>query len=251
MPDFTVFAIIVLTVAVASGATASVVGFGIGSLLTPLVAVRYGMPTAVALVAIPHAIATALRCWRLRGAIDWTVLRSFGVVSAAGGLAGAAAYTRFGGRALTIALAMLLLLTSAATLSGWATRWTPRGPMVWFLGLASGAFGGLAGNQGGLRAAALGPFRLSPAAFVATATATGLLVDAARMPIYGIALLRAPALPDGFWWVVAVATAGVVAGTLLGERVLLGMSVERFRRVVGVAIGSLGVWLLVRGVVVG
>ena len=193
------FAIIVLIVAALAGATASVVGFGIGSLLTPLVAIRYGMPVAVALVSIPHAIATALRCWLLRGAIDWPVLRRFGVVSAAGGLAGAAVYTRAGGRELTTALAVLLILTAVATLTGWMMRWTPRGPLVWILGAASGAFGGLAGNQGGIRAAAMQPFRLVPAAFVATATATGLLVDAARMPVYAIDIARSAALPAGFW----------------------------------------------------
>ena len=239
-----IFAMLVLAVAVAAAATASVVGFGIGSLLTPLVAVRYGMPVAVALVSIPHAVATALRCWRLRHAIDWSVLRRFGVVSAVGGLAGAALYTRFGGRELTIALGVLLVLTAAATLTGLARRWTPRGPMVWLLGLTSGAFGGLAGNQGGLRAAALGPFRLAPAAFVATATAAGLLVDAARMPVYAVDLARAAVLPAGFWELVGIGTAGVVAGTLLGERILLGMTAERFRQVVGAAIGMLGVWLI-------
>lgn len=242
----TAFAIIVLIVAVIAGATASVVGFGIGSLLTPLVAIRYGMPTAVALVSIPHAIATALRCWRLRASVDWPVLRRFGIVSAAGGLAGAAAYTLAGGRELTIALGALLVLTAAATLSGWATRWTPKGPMVWLLGAVSGAFGGLAGNQGGIRAAAMQPFRLTPAAFVATATATGLLVDAARMPVYAIDIARSASLPAGFWAIVAVASAGVVAGTLAGERLLLGLSVAQFRRVLGLAIGALGMWLLGR-----
>lgn len=240
------FAMVVLIVAILAGATASVVGFGIGSLLTPLVAIRYGMPTAVALVSIPHAIATAVRCWRLRRAIDWQVLRRFGVVSAAGGLAGAALYTRAGGRELTIALGALLVLTAAATLTGWATRWTPRGPLVWLLGAASGAFGGLAGNQGGIRAAAMQPFRLAPAAFVATATATGLLVDAARMPVYAIDIAGSATLPAGFWTIVAVASAGVVTGTLAGERLLMGLSVAQFRRVLGIAIGVLGLWLLIR-----
>ena len=240
------FLLVILLVAIAAGATASVVGFGIGSLLTPLVATRLGMPLAVALVAIPHALATGLRCWRLRAAIDWQVLRSFGVVSALGGLAGAAAYTALGSRGLTVALGILLLLTAFATLTGWAARWTPHGPVVWLLGLASGAFGGLAGNQGGLRAAALGPFRLAPAAFVATATATGLLVDAARLPVYAIDLARMSRLPGEFGPYVAVASAGVLIGTIWGERILFGLSRDRFRVVLGAAIGLLGGWLLVR-----
>lgn len=241
------FLMAVALVATASGATAAVVGFGIGSLLTPLLATRYEMGIAVAAVAIPHAVATALRCWRLREAIDRRVIRTFGVVSALGGIAGAAAYTRFGSRTLTIALAVLLLLTASATLTGWSARWHPRGPVVWILGLLSGGFGGLAGNQGGLRAAALSPFGLTPAAFVATSTAIGLMVDAARLPVYSARLLNAEALPTGIVAATGVATLGVVAGTLFGGRVLGGMSVERFRIVLGVAIGALGAWLLLAG----
>jgi uncharacterized membrane protein YfcA len=232
----------VFLVATVAGATAAIAGFGIGSLLTPLIAARYGTPVAVAAVALPHALATAVRAWRLRDAVDRAVLGRFGVISAAGALAGALAYARLGAGALTVVLALLLLATSAAALTGWTSRWRAHGAGVWGLGLASGLFGGLAGNQGGLRAAALLAFGLAPRAFVATSTATGLMVDAARTPVY---LWRAGGAIGALWLEILVASAGVLAGTLLGERLLLGMSPDRFRRVLGVLIGLLGLWLLV------
>ena len=68
------FLVAVFIVAILSGATASVVGFGIGSLMTPLLAIKFGTTTAVALVTLPHAAATAVRCWRLRAHVDLTVL---------------------------------------------------------------------------------------------------------------------------------------------------------------------------------
>jgi len=235
------FLIAILLVSILSGATASVVGFGIGSLLTPLLAVRYGMPVAVAAVALPHAVATALRCWRLRAAIDREVLKSFGLMSAAGALAGALLYTRLGPSVLTAALGLLLLLTAFAQITGWTSRWQPKGAAAMFFGALSGFFGGLAGNQGGLRAAALTSFRLPPIVFVATATATGLMVDAVRTPIYlwtaGPQLLT---LVEP----IAVACVGVLIGTLLGERILLGLSQRRFGQAIGFAIGLLGIWLL-------
>ena len=40
------------------------------------------------------------------------------------------------------------------------------------------------------------------------------------------------------------ASAGVLAGTVLGERMLLGLSPRRFGQIVGVAIGLLGIWML-------
>jgi uncharacterized protein len=71
-----------------AGAIASVSGFGIGSLLTPVLAVRVGTKLAVAAVSVPHVTATALRFWLMRKHVDRRLLWSFGVMSAAGGLSG-------------------------------------------------------------------------------------------------------------------------------------------------------------------
>jgi uncharacterized membrane protein YfcA len=238
-----VFLVVVFIAGILSGVTAAIAGFGIGSVMTPLLATSLGVPLAVAAVSIPHAIATAVRAWRLRRAISWPVVRSFGVLSAAGGLVGALLYARVGTRVLEITLGVLLLATSIAALSDWTRRWKPRGIVAQVLGFLSGLFGGMAGNQGGLRAAALLTFSLTPAAFVATSTAVGLAIDAARMPIYvwraGSSLLTVLA-PIG------VATAGVLIGTVFGEKLLFGLSPERFRRVVGFLIGALGLWLILK-----
>ncbi|MDQ3949775.1 MAG: sulfite exporter TauE/SafE family protein [Gemmatimonadota bacterium] len=235
----------IFAVAVLSGATAAVAGFGIGSLLTPVLATRLGTAAAIAAVAIPHAAATALRFVRLRRAVDWRVIRSFGVLSAVGGLAGALLYARLSSRVLTIVLGVLLIATAVAGLTGWVTRWRATGARAATLGLLSGLFGGIAGNQGGLRAAALLGFRLAPAAYVATSTAIALLVDAARTPVY---VWRAGSTLADLVSPIAVATIGVLLGTLLGERLLLGLPVDRFRRIVSILIGLLGAWLLASSV---
>lgn len=235
------FDVVVFIAAALSGATAAIAGFGIGSLLTPILAVRLDMSIAVAAVALPHALATAIRCWRLRRYIDGRILRSFGVLSAAGALAGALLYTRVSNQALTLLLAGLLLATAVAGVTNWMQRWHPRPSVAGAFGFLSGLFGGVAGNQGGLRAAALFAFPLSPTAFVATATAAGLLVDAARVPVYVAG--AGPALLDVARPIV-IASVGVLLGTLLGERILLGMSADRFRRTVSVLVGVLGLWML-------
>jgi uncharacterized membrane protein YfcA len=68
------FAGLVVLVAFVAGATASVVGFGIGSLLTPVLAARFGAHLAVAAVALPHLALSPLRGWRRRRSVDWSVL---------------------------------------------------------------------------------------------------------------------------------------------------------------------------------
>lgn len=237
----TLFLAATFAVAVLAGATAAIAGFGIGSLLTPLLALRYGTGTAVAAVALPHFVATTLRWWRLREHVDVGVIRGFGLLSAGGALAGALLHARFSARALTLTLALLLLATAIATITNWSERWSPRGPLAGLFGLLSGLFGGLAGNQGGLRAAALLSFPLSPIGFVATSTATALLVDLARTPVY---LWRAGSDLVALAVPIGVATVGVTLGTLLGERVLFGMSPRQFRIAIAALIGLLGVWTI-------
>src|SRR5437588_109011 len=84
----TFFLVLVGAVALLAGAIASVSGFGIGSLLTPLLAVRVGTKLAVAAVSVPHLAATGFRFWLLRKHVDRRLLLGFGLMSAVGGLIG-------------------------------------------------------------------------------------------------------------------------------------------------------------------
>jgi uncharacterized membrane protein YfcA len=72
---------------------------------------------------------------------------------------------------------------------------------------------------------------------------TGLMVDAARTPIY---LVRAGGSLLAVRDLVLAATAGVVTGTLLGERLLFGLSADRFRQVIAGLIGLVGILLLIQ-----
>jgi uncharacterized membrane protein YfcA len=55
--------VVLIMVAIISGAVAALSGFGIGSLLTPLLATVVGMKVAVAAVSLPHFVATSVRLW--------------------------------------------------------------------------------------------------------------------------------------------------------------------------------------------
>jgi uncharacterized protein len=229
-----------LVISIAGGATASISGFGIGSLLTPALGARIPIADAILAVSIPHAVATALRCWRLRRSIRRDVLKGFGIASAIGGLAGAFALFAFRSWA-EVVLAFLLIATGLGGLTRWNRRLHPAHFASTLLGALSGLFGGMAGNQGGLRAAALMAFSLSPAEFVATSTAAGLLVDAGRLPVY---LARSGSEIGGLAVTIGIATIGVVIGTLAGERILIRISRERFQQIVSILILALGGWLL-------
>jgi uncharacterized membrane protein YfcA len=230
-----------LTAAAVAGGIAAVSGFGIGSVLTPLLLASMPAAHAVAVLAIPHALATTIRLARLRQDVHWPTFRQFGLASAAGGLAGAALQSRLASPTLTLVLAVLLVIAGATELVQRPLP-LPRTP-VWRLlgGALSGAFGGLVGNQGGIRAAALLGFDLPPRSLVATATASALLVDAARLPVY--LTTYGPAIADGLRLGI-VTSIGVIAGTFLGVPILGRIPDAPYRRLVGGLLVVLGVGLL-------
>ena len=99
-----------------------------------------------------------------------------------GGAAGGLLHGQLRSDTLVAVLAVLLVLTGIANLTNGFGRWQPAPAVAAVVGLLSGIFGGLVGNQGGLRAAGLSAFNLTPKAFLATGTAVALLIDVARTP---------------------------------------------------------------------
>lgn len=237
--------VLTIVAAVFAGAIASVTGFGIGSLLTPVLALQVDTRLAVAAVSVPHLVGTAFRFWLLRGGIDRGVFWSFGLTSAAGGLTGAVFQGWASNRWLTVVFGVVLLFAAVSEATGLARRLRFRGPVAWIAGAISGVLGGMVGNQGGIRSAALLGFDLHKGTFVATATAIALFVDGARMPVY---LVTQHEKMSALWPWMALATAGIVAGTVLGSRVLDRLPERWFRRILALILAVLGGAMLLRGI---
>jgi uncharacterized membrane protein YfcA len=240
------FLILVAVVSLIAGAIASVSGFGIGSLLTPVFSLRMATRLAVAAVSVPHLAATALRFWLMRKHVDRKLLFSFGLMSAAGGLTGALLQLYAENPILTIIFGGLLIFTGTMGLTGASERLRFHGVVAWVAGFVSGMFGGLVGNQGGIRSAAMLGFDVSRQAFVATATAVGLIVDGARMPVY--LAVQGPRMGDN-WPLLATATLAAIVGTLLGERLLRRIPEPIYRRLVSGLVLVLGLYMLGRTIV--
>src|SRR5687767_3364568 len=233
--------------AIVAGAIAAVAGFGLGSILTPVLSVKLGTQIAVAAVSIPHFVATFVRFWMLRRDVDRHVLITFGIMSAAGGLGGALLHSVVSSRVLSIVFAGLLMFAGVSAMTGYAQRMRFGSKAAWIAGALSGLLGGLVGNQGGIRSAALLGFQLERRAFVATATAIALFVDGARMPVYlataGNEMISNSSL-------IVLSTIGALVGTFLGTAVLQRIPHDTFNRLVGILIFGLGVFMAVRAVLV-
>ena len=188
-------------------------------------------------------IGTLLRFLRLRQHVDRSLALTFGTASAIGGLGGAILNAYAKGPILGYIFGALLVFAGVSGITGFAERIELTGPWRWIGGLVSAAFGGLVGNQGGIRTAAMLGFDLSKESFVATATVIALVVDGARMPVYFVTeherILQ-------LWPIVLVATIGVTGGTWLGTHLLDRIPERTFKRVVSLLVLGLGVFMFFR-----
>jgi len=239
-----IFDIILLVVAVLAGGVASISGFGIGSLLTPLLALKIGTSIAVAGVSIAHFLGTAFRFWKWKQYINKQVLLSFGVTSAIGGLAGALLHDILQNTILTIIFGCLLAFAGISGLVGISDKLRFSGPVAWIAGALSGMFGGLVGNQGGIRSAAMFGFDLKGKEFVATATGIAVAVDCARMPVY---FLTQGKDMLSIWPLIVLASVGVLIGTEIGIWTLGKIPEALFKKIVAGIILLIGVFVLVHG----
>jgi uncharacterized membrane protein YfcA len=228
-------------VAFLAGAIASVTGFGIGSILTPFLGITIGIKLAVAAVTIPHVCGSFLRFWTLRHKLDKEVLGTFGVMSALGAISGALLHVYAQSPVLKILLAAILIFAGAMGVAGLSDRLRFGRGEAWVAGGLSGLLGGMIGNQGGIRAAAMLAFEVPKEAFVATATAIALIVDGVRLPVYllheGRDMLRV-------WPLIAITSAAVLLGTIAGRTLLGRIPDKLFRRLVAGLILILGVTML-------
>ena len=238
------FAVIVGIVSFLAGATSSVAGFGIGTILTPLLGFGIGVRLAVAAASIPHFVGNGVRLWTLRHRVDKQVLKSFGLMSGAGALAGALLHAVASLPTLKFGMAALLIIAGGLGVGGYTdrVRMGPRG--AWLGGALSGFLGGFVGNQGGIRAAAMLALDVRKEVFVATAVAIALVVDGARLPIYAVTTGRELL---GAWPIVLIASSGVLAGTLMGKFLLGWIPEGVFRRIVSALLVALGIAIFVIG----
>jgi uncharacterized membrane protein YfcA len=196
---------------------------------------------AVAVVSVPHFIGTALRFALIRQYLNKPVLVSFGITSALGGVIGALLHVWLRSAALGYVLGGLLIFAGLMGLTGLSARMQFGQTTGWIAGALSGIFGGLVGNQGGIRSAALMGFSVSKESLVATATAIALLVDVFRMPVY-LATQHEQMISQ--WPSVLITTIGVVIGTFAGKPILQRISEPAYKVTISLVILALGIWML-------
>ena len=193
------YLIVYTAAALASGLTLFS-GFGLSTLLMPVMALFFPIPTAIAMTALVHLFNNLFKLVLLGRHARKEIVWKFGLPALVSAWFGAqllvtfstmpaiAAYQLFGTEHIITPVKCLaaVLMASFALLEV-----VPRLQSISFKpsflpvgGFLSGFFGGLSGNQGAFRSAFLAKCGLSKEEFLGTGVASAVLVDLARISVY-------------------------------------------------------------------
>lgn len=228
-------------------------GFGLGTLLMPVFALFHPVETAVAATAVVHFANNLFKAVTLGGHADRELVLRFGLPAMLAAFAGAAllgglsdltpvlTYAFMGHVAIItpLKLIMALLMIGFAGMELHPKLKGLRFERTHLLlgGLLSGFFGGLSGHQGALRSAFLTKVGITTEAFVGSNALIGLLVDAARLLVYGGWAIQ------GNWSVVRESGMGAQVltgigmawlGVMIGKRYLHKVTMERVQTITGI-----------------
>lgn len=231
-------------------------GFGLGTLLLPVLAFFLPVELAVAATAVVHLANNLCKLALVGRLASRDVALRFGVPAVLAALCGAWLLTRVAdlpplvswsldqrrhdvtplGLAIAAVIIIFAVFDLVPRLRAWRVppRWMPLG------GALSGFFGGLSGHQGALRAAFLTKAGLSREALVATGVVIACAVDLARLGVYAGLLRRSFGEPNSdrsrLGPLLAIAILAAVLGSTLGSRLLRHVTLDALRIVTGIAL---------------
>jgi uncharacterized protein len=209
-------------------------GFGLGTLLVPVMALFFPVEVAIALTAVVHGLNNLFKCWLLGRHADRAVVLKFGLPAILAALIGARVllylsdlqpllhYQVFGREADVMPVNLVVaILMAVFALFELAPRRAPLALTPRFLpigGVVSGFFGGLSGHQGALRSAFLIRAGLTKEGFIATGVVISLMVDIPRIVMYGVSLPELYLVDNRL--LLAAAILAAWSGAWLGNRLL-------------------------------
>ena len=233
-------------------------GFGLGTILMPVMAIFFPLTVAVAMTALVHLLNNLFKLALLWRNVNWPVVWRFGLpalVAAVPGawllthlsaLPGLHAYTFMGTEAVITPVKLMigLLLILFATL-----EWLPVLKNINLSslslpvgGILSGFFGGLSGHQGAFRSAFLVRAGLDADQFVGSNAAIAAFVDITRLAVYGLNISFLLEQVD--MGLLVAATVAAFAGTAIGTAGLQKITTWFIQKLVAGMLYGLGILLV-------
>ena len=213
-------------------------GFGLATMLTPVVLFWLPPHEAIAVVAIIHGAHNAWKLKLLRTSVDFNAVKRYGWALIVGAIIGAMLHSYIPSNPLLmiVGLALIILPILSATEKWTNIRLPDSEDRIG--GFGSGFFGGLTGHQGALRAMFLQRRLPDKVAYAATASVLALAVDLTRIPIYLV--FEGTAILDEYILIPSLVISAIL-GVYLGKLWLTKWKQSNIRIGILVAIVASGV----------
>lgn len=233
----------ILVAALGASLLTLISGFGLGTLLLPVLALFFPLELAVGITAVVHLLNNMFKFGLLWRHVDRRVLLWFGIPGIAGAWVGALLLVRLSAMEplymgvrhavdpLALVIAVLMAVFAITELVPTSSRYAFGPKALLPGGIISGFFGGLSGHQGALRTMFLLRSGLSKEAFIATGIAIALLVDLTRIPVY---LERFPDTLFDRWPLIVATTLAAFLGAWWGKKLIPKITMRSVQLVVGV-----------------
>ena len=220
-------------------------GFGLSTMLTPVVLLMMGPHEAVAVVAVVHGAHNAGKFVALRESVDLSAFRHYGVWLVAGSIIGALRQNQVPQDPLLAVIGVFLVLLPILTLSESWTGYRIPEANDRVGGFGSGFMGGLSGHQGALRAMFLTRRLSDKMTYAATASVLALCVDLSRIPVY---LFFRPDEIVEHLQLTSILVVAALLGVRVGKRWLETMKSELIRKIVMSGIVASGAFYILESV---
>lgn len=238
--------IIVSAVALLASLLTFFSGFGLGTLLMPVVALFFPIEVAIGVTAVVHLANNVFKLSLLAKHVNKDVLLRFGLTAILAAFLGAyilgwlaeeesaLKFQLFGHMfettVLKLVVGSLIIVFVILELTQWLKRKTLDKKYLPLGGLISGFFGGLSGHQGAFRSLFLLKAGLSKEQFIATGVMVAVLVDVSRLLVYGKDLMTESQGID--WTLVIMATLFAFLGAIIGKKLLNKITIDSVQVVV-------------------
>lgn len=253
------FIIVCLVAMTASALTFS--GFGLGTLLMPVIAIFFPLETAIAMTAMVHLANNGFKIALLGRNADINILFRFGLPAILASFAGAAVLIWLSQISRTYALyeyqlfantyevLPIKLVIGSLMLCFVIMELIPRFAKLAFSlnflplgGVISGFFGGLSGHQGAFRSMFLLKAGLTKEAFIATGIVVAIMVDLARIAVYGLDISTYQKQLE--WPLIVAATLSAFAGAYCGSKLLKKVTIRFIRIMVSILLTVVAIGLM-------
>ena len=230
-------------------------GFGLGTLLMPVIAVFFPVAIAIAMTAFVHLLNNAFKLLTLWRDIHWRICILFGFPALLAAIPGAWILTNLSSRAIItqysifnvdaemtlikLVVGLLLIFFASVEFYSIANKLNISKNFLPLGGILSGFFGGLSGHQGAFRSAFLLHADLNPQQFIATNAAIATLVDITRLIIYGINIQLLLNEVDNF--LLLSASFAAFAGVLTGKLGIHKITIELIQSLVAYMLFGIGI----------